>query len=209
MLGRVANAMGTRDSEVESTLEKVKRRRKSHVVDLDAAQVPVSYDDTKHADLRRKHLLHLTRRADPLHLVWDVRHLTYTALPRVVRSVNMLCIIGAYAASAVTTRLGVWSSESAMLVDEMDSIDGMELLVTFNLCVPPTLAGEHRLAWPHPHAYHPCPLPMSASIGAAAPAASSTRAPSLRACAPHHQCAGYAPTMCRLCADLAPAMHAD
>jgi len=54
-------------------------------------------------------------------------------LPRVLRSVNMLSIIGAYAASAVLTRIGVWDSESSALVDEMDSIAGMELLVTFNL----------------------------------------------------------------------------
>jgi len=115
----------------------VHRRRadKQMVNDADSRYVPVAYTDTVQADDRRMHLLLLTRRADPLSAVFDVRHIAYTALPRVLTSINMLFIVAAYASTAVTTRRGYWvyddSSDTA--TSDGSAVEGMELLVTFNL----------------------------------------------------------------------------
>ena len=105
------------------------------MLDGDSKNIPVAYADTVTADDKRKHLLLLTRRADPLFAVFDVRHIGFTALPRVLFSLNFLIITVAYTSTAVLTRIGKWpfpDSEDTV-DDDMRAFDGMELLVTFNL----------------------------------------------------------------------------
>ena len=135
MTGGAAGGLVDNDSRKSGNFDAVRTRKMEKIVDGDSRHVPVAFADTLSADKRRQHLLHLTRRADPLGMVWDVRHLTYTALPRVIMSLNMASVVCAYATTATLTRLGFWEfSESAHdLADDQSAIQGMELLVTFNL----------------------------------------------------------------------------
>jgi len=112
-----------------------RRAEKQLINDADSRNVPVAYVDTVQADKRRKHLLLLTRRADPLFAVFDFRHITYTALPRVLTSLNMFIIMATFAATAVTSRYGYWiyTEDANAARDDGDAVVGMELLVTFNL----------------------------------------------------------------------------
>ena len=119
----------------------VKKRTNKSSVDADSRNVPVKYEDTQTQDKRRVALLHLTRRSDPLGIVWDVRHIGFTAMPRALLSWNMLAVFAAYAATCVTTFYGYWplDDDSTILgvADyDIDALQGMELLVTFNLCAP-------------------------------------------------------------------------
>jgi hypothetical protein len=118
--------------------------------------VPVKYEDTVDIDDRRKQLLFLTRRSDPLGIIWDVMHIGSTVLPRVVLSLNMLTIVLAFGASASLTRMGYWGHLSSIntAIDDITALEGMELLVTFNLYAQP-----HRSAHSPTAAFHPLSPP--------------------------------------------------
>lgn len=133
--GAAGSCASGMDSRASGNFDAVRTRRMSKIVDGDSKHVPVAFADTLSADKRKNHLLKLTRRADPLGMVWDVRHLAYTALPRVILSLNMASVICAYATTATLTRLGFWafSLSETEVSDDHTAIDGMELLVTFNL----------------------------------------------------------------------------
>lgn len=118
-----------------SSLARVHKRKNKAAFDADSRNVPVKYSDTVSEDKRRVNLLYLTRRSDPLGIVWDLRHIGFTALPRVLRSVNTVAVVSVYLTTAVTTRLGYWSYDSSVNTadDDLTALAGMELLVTFNL----------------------------------------------------------------------------
>ena len=114
---------------------RVHKRTDVSAVDADSRRVPVKYEDTISEDKRRVNLLYLTRKSDPLGIVWDIRHISFTAIPRVIQSLNLLAIVIAYTTSMLMTRHGYWgfSLSQNSADDDYESLQGMELLVTFNL----------------------------------------------------------------------------
>ena len=136
-----------------SSLARVHKRKNKAAFDADSRNVPVKYSDTVSEDKRRVNLLYLTRRSDPLGIVWDLRHIGFTALPRVLRSVNTVAVVSVYLTTAVTTRLGYWSYDSSVNTadDDLTALAGMELLVTFNLC-----AASASNAFPRPRCPDRC-----------------------------------------------------
>ena len=105
-------------------------------IDLSACAVPVDFGDTERMDMKRRMLMLLTRKAGPLTIFFDVRNLRYTIVPSALRSFNFLLLTAAYAATAATTRVGIWvvpDAADAPVSDDVTALLGMELLVTFTL----------------------------------------------------------------------------
>ena len=70
----INNAMETLKSRRSSTSEAfaaaVKRRTDKAAMDADSRNIPVKYEDTVSVDRQRINLLQLTRKSDPLGVVW-------------------------------------------------------------------------------------------------------------------------------------------
>ena len=69
------NSRNRRSSTTEAFRESVKKRINQAALDADSRNVALKYEDTQLVDRRRVNLLLLTRKSDPLGVVWDVRHM--------------------------------------------------------------------------------------------------------------------------------------
>ena len=125
-----------RSKKLLSSVRTKKLSKDTEITDSDTHYIPETFGDTERMDIRRQWLMSLTRRAGPLTIFFDVHHIRHTALPSVFCSLNFMLLVVSYAGSAVTTRLGYWPvppDASSPVDDDLTSLVGMELLVTFSL----------------------------------------------------------------------------